>query len=424
MFRIHDAFSKAMMVCGLAAASLVPLNIANADSFSVLYYFKGPDAGDGYSPHAGLVQDTAGNFYGTTLFGGDTCRRSGCGAVYKLAPDGTETLLYSFGHGETDGFLPFGDLVFDKQGNLYGTTKGGGEGGTGSGTVFELTPNGTETTIQSFGGYDGAYPFAGLVMHKGNLYGTTSVGGSGSNCYQGQSGCGTVFELSQSDGTWIETVLYNFQGGASDGAYPEAELVRDNAGNLYGTTVYGGGSGCGGYGCGTVFKIAPDGTETVLHVFSGANDGAMPLAGLILDGSGNLYGTTWEGGTSQDGIVFELAPDGTETVLHNFLGGNDGRWPLSKLLRTKTGALYGTTFYGGGTGCGGFGCGTVFKLAPDGTETVLHAFRRTDGARPRSALIADKSGYIYGTTSEGGNRHANCRDDPGSGCGTVFKLQK
>ncbi|MGH9206790.1 MAG: choice-of-anchor tandem repeat GloVer-containing protein, partial [Acidimicrobiales bacterium] len=235
---------------------------------------------------------------------------------------------------------------------------------------------------------------------SGNLYGTTGSGGASND--------GVVFKLTPG-GT--ETVLHSFAGGASDGSLPAAGLIADSSGNLYGTTSEGGASNNG-----VVFKLSPDGTETVLHTFAGgSSDGANPRAGLIADSSGNLYGTTGSGGASNDGVVFKLTPGGTETVLHTFMGGGDGAFPLAGLIADSSGNLYGTTESGGGTGCiAGFGCGTVFKLSPGGTETVLYSFKGgpSDGAQPFAGLYADSSGNLYGTTSGGG----------ASRWGTVFKL--
>jgi uncharacterized repeat protein (TIGR03803 family) len=295
-------------------------------------------------------------------------------------------------------------------------------GGTG------MAPAQTLTTLYTFGGgTDGAFPEAGLIADaSGALYGTTGIGGT--PCASHVS-CGTVFKLTPpgaTGGPWTETVLNSFTG--VDGWAPGAGLIADASGALYGTTRLGGfGSGGpgGGFGtcCGTVFKLTPPGvtggpwTETVLHAFGG--DGTTPEAGLIADASGALYGTT-----AQDG-VFKLTPPGatggpwTETVLYSFIGGGDGAAPVAGLIADASGALYGTTQAGGGTGCaGGLGCGTVFKLTPPTTtggtwtESVLYSFTGgTDGANPVAGLIADTSGALYGTT-EGG----------GSGGGTVFKL--
>jgi uncharacterized repeat protein (TIGR03803 family) len=245
--------------------------------------------------------------------------------------------------------------------------------------------------IYSFGGgSDGAYPEAGLLRDgAGNLYGTTQYGGV--------NNAGTVFKFAP-DGT--ESVLHSF-GSTNDGANPVAALVSDKAGNLYGTTEDGGADNAG-----TVFELAPSGTETVLYSFRGKNDGSHPAAGLLLK-SGRLYGTTLSGGKDGLGVVFRLAPNGRESVLHDFAGGSDGRSPLAALIMDRSGNIYGTTSLGGADNQG-----TVFMIAPNGTETVVHAFAGSDGARPGGALVADKSGNLFGTTLLGG------ADDSG----TVFQI--
>jgi uncharacterized repeat protein (TIGR03803 family) len=357
---------------------------------TVLHSFAGGPS-DGADARAGLIVDGAGNLYGTTLRGG----ASDNGVVFKLAPDGTEMVLHPFAGGDSDGAFPFGGLIADGAGNLYGTTAGGG---AGFGVVFKLAPNGTETVLYSFTGppVDGANPLAGLIADgASNLYGTTELGGSAA------FGSGVVFKLAP-DGT--ETVLHSFAGANSDGAFPEAGLIADGAGNLYGTTSQGGVSNNG-----VVFKLAPNGIETVLHSFAGGpSDGADARAGLIVDGAGNLYGTTLRGGASDNGVVFKLAPDGTETVLYSFAG-VDGSGPLAGLIADRAGNLYGTTSGGGASGRG-----VVFKLAPNGIETVLHSFAGSpsDGASPLAGLIADRAGNLYGTTAGGG----------ASSNGAVFKL--
>jgi uncharacterized repeat protein (TIGR03803 family) len=385
--------------------------------FTVLHSFAG--GSDGANPQGSLTKDTAGNLYGTTSQGGGTgCSGYGCGTVFKLAPDDIETVLYAF-TGGSDGANPGGRLSKDTAGNLYGITGSGGViadcGGYGCGTVFRLAPDGTETVLHAFtGGSDGAYPGGRLIWDAaGNLYGTTFEGGN-TDCR-----CGIVFELAP-DGT--ETVLHAFTDMHGDGAYPEAGVIMDSAGNLYGTTALGGiRTGGGG---GTVFELATDGSKKVLHVFH-PKTGWMPGA-LIMDSDGNFYGTTFYGGRagcyhdSGCGTVFELAPDGTETVLHIFTGGSDGAHSSSALIRYNAGNLYGTTQSGGG-GCPTpvSGCGTVFEVAPDGTETVLYTFTGGgDGAHPVAGLIKDDAGNLYGTTSDAGS--TNCRN----GCGTIFKLQK
>jgi uncharacterized repeat protein (TIGR03803 family) len=313
-----------------------------------------------------------------------------------------EKVLLNFNY--TDGNSPVAGLIFDAAGNLYGTTAGGGT--YGYGTVFELTPTAggswTEQVLHNFGnGTDGFYPYAGLIFDKnGNLYGTTYKGGA--------YGAGTVFELTPTGGGgWAEQVLHNF-GNGTDGTYPEAGLIFDAAGNLYGTTA-GGGTSAGG----TVFELTATGTETVLHNFGNGTDGSYLLAGLIFNAGGNLYGTTNEGGAYGAGTVFELTPTGggwTERVLHNFFSTLlDGGGPLAGLTFDAGGNLYGTTYYGG-TSAGG----TVFELTPTGTEQVLHSFNNngTDGFLPYAGLIFDAVGNLYGTTSAGGTY----------GYGTVFEL--
>jgi uncharacterized repeat protein (TIGR03803 family) len=409
--RTFESLDKLLVLCGAAFAALASFDAVHASNINILHSFSG--GSDGYYPVAGLIRDSSGNLYGTTQFGGVACNGAGCGTVFKLAPDGTETVLYAF-TGGNDGEVPRAGLIRDSSGYLYGTTFGGGT--KGGGTVFKVDPHGTETVLHSFTSTpDGFQPLAGLVMDaSGNLFGTTSLGGVAVCC---QSGCGTVFKLDQR-GT--ETVLYAFAGG-SDGDYPAAGLIMDAKGNLYGTTSSGGGSsGCLNYfGCGTVFKLAPDGTETVLHAFTGGNDGDDPLASLIKDSEGNLFGTTAVGGNTgcNDpygcGTVFELAPDGTETVLHAFTDGTDGAFPEGGLTMDKRGNLYGTTNSGGD--CRGrSGCGTVFKLTPDGTKTVLGDLVSRVGRYPEAGLIKDGAGNLDGTAEFGG----------ASGYGTVFKLKK
>jgi uncharacterized repeat protein (TIGR03803 family) len=397
MFRILDISGKCILSCGVALTLLFPLHGARADA--VLYSFNGGSDGD--NPGAGLVRDSARNLYGTTeIGGGNGCGGFGCGTIFKLAPDGTETVLHSFGAG-SDGINPRSGLIMDSTGNLYGTTQVGG-GPNNAGTVFKVAPDGTETVLYSFkGGSDGSNPFGDLIKDsEGNLFGTTVEGGhSGCN---GGNGCGTVFKLATS-GT--ETALYLFTGG-SDGASPYAGLAKDRAGNLYSTTYVGGANNLG-----TVFKLAPNGAETVLLSFRGyPNDGQFPWAGLIRDNAGNLYGTTTSGGTiSNDGTAFKLAPDGTETILHSFTNQSDGGNPYAAMIMDKTGNLYGTAPYGGATGYG-----VVFKLAPDGTEKVLHSFTGNDGANSFAGLIGGKKSQLYGTTAAGG----------ANGYGTVFKLKE
>jgi uncharacterized repeat protein (TIGR03803 family) len=302
----------------LALASLgVPL--AQAQTYSVLYSFTGGTGG--YEPQGSVVRDSAGNLYGTTRVGGDSTKcPDGCGVVFKVDPTGAETAIYSF-MGAPDGADPQG-LIRDSAGNLYGTAQSGGFVPThgpfcagGCGVIFKLDPAGKETILHRFSGKDGWSPSPGLIGDSaGNLYGATLKGGTADS--------GVVFKL---DPTGTETVLYSFTGGA-DGRDPAAGLLRDSAGNLYGTTKYGGvcGNNCPqAQGCGVVFKVDPAGAETVLHSFTGS-DGCVPVAGVVPDSAGNLYGTTFFGGTAGWGAIFTLDPAGTETTLYSFTEGAGG----------------------------------------------------------------------------------------------------
>jgi uncharacterized repeat protein (TIGR03803 family) len=386
---------------------------------TVLYSFGGGT--DGAHPYAGLVQDSAGNFYGTTYMGGGSgCSGGdGCGTVFELTATGNEIVLYRF-MGGADGANPNAGLVRDAAGNLYGTTVLGGT--LNLGTVFQLTPSGAETVLYSFtGGTDGDGPAGGLKRDTtGNLYGTTQGGGDGTGCsFLSLQGCGTVFKVTPSG---QETVLYRFNGG-SDGGLPSAGPVLVGAGNLYGTTEAGGGNGCGGTGCGTIFRVSVTGKEAALYSFTGGSDGRSPVATLLRDTSGNLYGTTFGGGISGGcggegcGVVFEISAQGKEATLYSFVGGPDGQGPGAGLVRDAKGNLYGTTSLGGGVGCFGSGCGTVFKVNAQGNETVLYSFiGGTDGDRPEAPLLSER-GKLYGTTINGGGTGCG-----GYGCGVVFEI--
>ena len=330
---------------------------------------------------------------------------NGEGSVFKIDSAGNETILYSFTGTNGDGAFPQAGLVLDTQGNLYGTTDSGGA--NGDGTVFQVTATGTESVLYAFkGGADGANPQAGLVRDaQANLYGTTYNGGNQCGYYYG---CGTVFRVTA---TGQETVLYSFTGTGADGSNPAAGLVEDAQGNLYGTTYHGGTGGAG-----TVFEVTAAGQEIVLYGFTGyTGDGAYPAAGLVLDASGNLYGTAYYGGNfCSCGTVFKVTPTGTESTLYFFTGGVDGSNPQAGLVFDAQGNLYGTTYYGGNR-CESYnGCGTVFEINAAGQETVLYSFSGTggDGANPASNLLLDKQENIYGTTTSGGT----------SLQGTVFKL--
>ncbi len=356
--------------------------------------------------------DASGNLYGTTAYGGGegTCvlvTNLFCGTVFELSPQSgggwKETILHSFGKG-TDGQTPLAGLILDKHGKLYGTTSSGGT--FGFGTVFELANVAgvwKEKVIYNFaGGSDGEVPAAPLVFDsKGNLYGTTNMGGP-YPC--GNFTCGTVFELSSVSGSgWKEQVLYTFTGGA-DGANPLSKPVFDAAGNLYGTTDGGGTSFLG-----TVFELSPlvggGWTESVPHSFAGGKDGQAPQAAVVFDARGNLYGATVRGGSTDTGVVFRLAPAGggnwNETILHSLPGNSRDPAFQSGVVLGQGGKLFGTI--GGSTTSGG----GVYELTPTKsgpwTMTMLHSFTGApDGAQPHGGLIHDDSGNLYGTTFEGG----------------------
>ena len=379
--------ARYLLCCVSALGVLVSSDGAQAKTktYQVLHSFNNNVGGN--EPVAGLIEDANGNFYGTTA----GTRMGEDGTVFIL-PAGSKRpkFLHTFTGGGTDGSDPYAGVIMDKAGNLYGTTVGGGDGETSEGAVYMIDPKGKETLLHSFdGGSDGTFPYAGVVMDSaGNLYGTTTLGGTSSK--------GIAYKLAP-DGT--ETVLHTFTGG-SDGGEPVAGLILDKKGNLYGTAFYGGANDDG-----VVFELAAGGKETVLYSFKGGSDGANPYAGsLIADTAGNFYGMTYAGGAKADGTVYELKRDGTETVLHSFAGGSDGAAPFAGLIMDSAGNLYGTTQSGGMTCNGmGSGCGTVFKLTPDGTETVLHAFKGgLDGIEPSCTLFADGAGNLYGTTTYGG----------------------
>jgi uncharacterized repeat protein (TIGR03803 family) len=405
---------------------------------SVLYSFGGVN-GDPSQPNAGLIADEEGNLYGTAPYGGANSN----GAVFELSPkEGggwTETVLWSF-ESSTSGQSLLGSLVFDKEGNLYGTTSYGGPNNVG--TVFELSPgaNGawTEKTLYAFGanGTDGAQPQANLVFDsEGNLYGTTEQG-------TGTGGNGVVFELTPgTGGAWTEKVLHSFAGTTADGCTPRGGLIFDSEGNLYGTTGACGAADSGNIG-GIAFELSPGSggnwTEKVLWNFGVIQgDGSSPQAALVFDAQGNLYGTTLRGGNNgtNDGVVFEMSPGGggengawTEKVLWNFAGGPaDGSNPVGDVIFDAQGNLYGATYSGGSNGFAvnnGYYEGTVFELSPSTggawKETILHNFysTSTDGFNPYAGLVADSAGNLYGTTSQGGaydgSRYTND--------GTVFEV--
>jgi uncharacterized repeat protein (TIGR03803 family) len=355
--------------------------------------YLGPD---GSSP-TGLILGNDDNFYGTTSSGGQFNQ----GTVFRITPDGAETVLYSFAGGDFDGTSPTGNLIQGSDGNFYGATSGGGTGQCpgvepvgyngpppACGILFKLSPDGTETVLHFFsGGTDGGQPTGSLVQGAdGNFYGTTSYGS------------GTVFKIT-SQGK--KTVLHSFQSYANDGSIPSSLIVGSD-GNFYGTTGIG-----GNFDYGTVFRITDAGAETVLHSFSGGADGELPSASLTEGNDGSFYGTAPFGGSSGAGIIFRITPGGDEAVLYSFPGGTrNGANPYTPLIQGLDGRFYGAAQAGGNDDnnpCGG-GCGALFAVTSTGTETVLYLFSAitTNGAIPIGNLVQGSDGNFYGIASQGG----------------------
>lgn len=393
----------------LALQTAFCLVVGSAAAFAgenVLYTFQG---GNDCGAYGTLIFDPAGNLYGTALgaFGSN-------GEAYELSPGSggwTETVLHSFGGGP-DGVAPEGGLVRDQAGNLYGTTSRGGSGQ--GGTVYELSPsNGTwtETVIYNFtGGVDGASPEGTLAIDAaGNLYGTTSSGGDSNN--------GVVFKLAPGAGGWTQSTLYSFTGG-NDGGQPTEGVILDPAGNLYGAA-----SQVNGDDTGVVFKLTPGSngwTQSILYSFTNGNDGGDPESPLTRDQAGSLYGGGNAGGTGMAGVVFKVRPGATtgpslsapwtENVLYNFTGGDDGNGPNTGVIFDRSGNIDGATSQGGS---GGFG--VVYQLTPGNSgwsENVLYSFTGgSDGGFPESTVVLDNAGNIYGTTVAGGQR-----------CGVAYQI--
>jgi uncharacterized repeat protein (TIGR03803 family) len=397
-------------------------------SETTLYSFLGGN--DGSGSQAGLIFDSQGNLYGTTFTGGPY----NAGTVFRVSPQSgggwTETVLWAFTNG-IDGGFPSAGLAIDAQGNLYGTTFSGGSSSCLAnqtypqpcGVVFELSPQAhgrwRETVLHSFqsNGRDGFFPnYGGVTFDSaGNLYGTTPYGGT--------YNAGTVFKLTPTTtGAWKENILHSFTGGA-DGRYPSGALILDSTGSLYGTT-FGGGietSPCYSYGCGVAFKLTLTSSgrwnERVLYSFTNGTDGIAPYSGLTWDTKGNLYGSA-SGGTSSTGIVFELQPVAggawKEQTIYNFAGGSDAAGPSAQLVFDPAGNIFGTTVTGGGNGNG-----AVFELSPNSggwNESVLYSFTGgADGCRPFGSLVLDGAGNLFSTT-----QYTDCPND--SGNGTVFEL--
>src|ERR1022692_3872631 len=407
MKRIVNVLSKlnwGKRACAVLALCATTAIAQPAQTLTTLYSFCSQSGcPDGSDPIAGLVQATNGDLYGTTAKGG----ANGGGTVFKITPGGTLTTLYSFCSQTNcmDGVEPYAGLVQAANGDLYGTTVAGGANGYG--TVFKITPGGTLTMVYSFCSQtncaDGAYPEAGLVQAANGDLYGTTPQG-------GANRGGTIFKITPG-GTLTTLYSFCFQSGCTDGSTPFAGLVQAANGDLYGTTFYGGSGG-------TVFKITPGGTLTTLYNFcsqTNCTDGDQPFAGLVQAANGDLYGTTYGGGANGGiGTVFKITPGGTLTTLYSFCSQTncaDGVGPYAGLVQATSGDFYGTTALGG-TG----GWGTVFKITPGGTLTTLYSFcsqtNCTDGAIPYAGLVQDTNGDFYGTTTHKG----------GAASGTVFRL--
>jgi uncharacterized repeat protein (TIGR03803 family) len=405
---------KPLAMAAIMMTIVLAGNAVHAQTYKVLHSFTG--GADGANPLFDQMVLIGGNLYGVTSAGG----ASNDGTVFKLNVHGQETVIHSFSG--ADGNSPEGGLIRDSAGNLYGVTQLGGNPTqscsepfepNGCGTVFEVSSADQFSVLHSFAGADGANPVARLTRgSNGALYGTTSAGGQSPSC-PGQNyeqGCGTVFEMTNSGGTWSESVLYNFAGGSK--SFSPIGYVMIAGGKLYGTTDSGNGSPCDSNVCGTVYELAMFGgtwTETIPHAFVGGSDGAFPEGGLVRDSAGNFYGTTYDGGTDGFGTIFKMDSAGQKTTLYNFTG-TEGAYPAAALTRDSSGNLYGTTTEGGPSKVG-----TVFQLDTSNTFTVLHNFTggKNDGAYPYgNLLLAGKN--LYGTTNTGG----------ASNDGTVFEVSK
>ncbi len=398
----HWSMTLARVALGLmlvVSSGIVAVQNAHAQTLTVLHAFTGGPS-DGDTPYGGLARDSKGNLYGTTCYGGANEE----GVVFKIDTTGTESLIYSFG-AAPDGQCPSSGLLLVGA-ELYGTTVFGGQYGYGA--VFKVNINGGETIVHSFAGYpsDGdmyngtGVSYGALIRDSaGNLYGSTFAGG--------EFDAGAVFKI---DSSGNETILYSFAGYPTDGGGPAGGVVRDAAGNLYGTTLAG-----GTFGVGTIFKLSASGKETLLYVFSGGVNGGNPWSGLVRDSQGNVYGTAIIGGIGGFdcgdgcGVVFEL---GSSTgnklaVLHDFAGNpNDGSDPFPGLTMGTSGDLYGIT-----TGGGSFSSGLVFELTAAHSEIVLDSLSYQDGSFPSATLIIDSAGNLYGTAPYNS-----------TGFGTVFEV--
>jgi uncharacterized repeat protein (TIGR03803 family) len=407
-----QAKTIALVLVFIVATMTTPA--AHAQTYTVLHNFTGH--GDGSEPYAGLTMDRAGNFYGTTVYGGNLANcEDGCGVVFKLAQQGAGWVLstiYTF-QGGADGVAPFSGVTIGPDGSLYGTTYQGGmlSGciGVGCGTVYKLTPPATicqsvscpwtKTVLHEFTGADGDQPVYGNLTFDGagNLYGTTEAGGAHDQ--------GTVYELTPSNGGWTESVLWSFTGG-DDGDQPSAGVIVDSAGNLYGTTFMG-----GAYQAGIVYELSPSGlgwTERTLLSLDGSYQGDEPIGGVAMDQHGNLYGTARLGGTSGGGTAFQLTPSGGAWTYHLMQAFPGIEGPFDTPTLDAAGNVYVTCTWTGGWG-------SLFELTPlDGgwNSNLLYSFTFGGGSVPVGSVLLDANGNIYGTASSGG----------GDGKGVVFEI--
>jgi uncharacterized repeat protein (TIGR03803 family) len=352
-------------------------------TYTDLHDFSG-SPNDGANSSATVTLDDAGNIYGTTDSGG----ANGDGTVFKLTPGGTQTLLHSF-NGD-DGSAPDGGVVLLGNGTLYGTAGSGGA--SENGVIFQISKKGKYKVLHDFAGNDGSFIRGDLIRDKlGNLYGTALFGGANDD--------GTVYKYGF-DGSF--TVLHAFNG--TDGEFPEHGVVSDKDGNLYGVTAFGGATDNG-----SVYKIAANGTFSTLYSFTGGDDGGFLYGGLDIDNDGNIYGSTADGGANAEGTVFKLTPGGTLTTLYSFTGGTDGGGPEGDMLVVGKN-LYSTTTDGGDPNCG---CGTIYEVTSKGKAKVLHAFVSATGAA-YSAGLTSKNKVLYGTAGSDGL----------DGDGVVFSVTK
>jgi len=367
-------------------ALAVAISSAQAQTFIPLHEFGGQNDGEAF-PEGAILKGKGGLFGTTTL----------PGTVFRIDSTGKESVVGLI-NGSLGGIFPTGTLIQDAKGNLYGVAEGGAGG---AGVVYKLSLRGKETVLYSFqGGLDNDNPkgpAGGLLMDASGLIFGAAQFGSDQSCF---IGCGSIFQLDQAGNL---VLLHKFTGG-TDGSNPIGPLVQDTDGNLYGVAQSGGGRPCPEKfeqipqsGCGVVFKLAKNGDLTVLHAFKGGMDGATPQAGLLLDASGNLYGTALQGGIDEHGTAFKIAKDGTYTVLHRFVE-SEGKNPNGGLVADPAGNLFGTAQLGGDVNNG-----TAFQLSPDGTLKVLHSFEGLeDGDYPQAGLFRDNQGRLYGTTVSNG----------------------